>query len=362
MKKLQVALVGCGTIGTSHVANYMSLARDVEVIALCDKDGARAAALADRYGIGRFYGTHAALLDATKVDLVSVCTMPDTHLEICGAALRHGAHVLCEKPPGMHAAEIRALTGVAETAGRMLTFGFNMRYLPPAARLRAFVAGGGLGRLVATRAWAFHSFIPWTGRHQVKSLSGGGALASSAVHVIDLVMWIAGNPVPSSASASMARIFPRKRGGTAPDRELAGLFDVEDTLGGHIRFEDGSWMTLDCAWGQDSTVETAYGFEMIGDAASLHWDTDVRVVAERDGSPRDVTDEVLGLAPADRCVAWTAEGAAAALRAEIMDVVSAIKHGRAALVRPSEAVAVQATVDALYRSAVDRKESAVAFG
>jgi predicted dehydrogenase len=349
--RIRAAVIGCGTYGAAHLANYAAMSADIEIVAVCDFDEARAAALAQRYGVGRTYTSAELMFAVERIDLVSVCTMPDTHAQISTCALNHRAHVLCEKPPGLSAPEIADLIATAKRNDRLLVFGFNMRFRSHAAAFRSFVAKGGIGRLVAIRAWAFHSFVPWTGKHQIKALSGGGALASSAVHIIDLAMWIAGSPLPTAASASMAQIFPAKRAATAPARSIVNLFDVEDTLGGHVRFDDGSWMTIDCAWGQDSLVDTAYGFEMIGDVATIQWDP-ARVIAERDGVVRDITGEVLGNQSE---LSWEQE-AANSLRAEILDLVAAIRSGGKPRVLPEQALAVQSVIDALYRSAGESRE------
>ena len=141
------------------------------------------------------------------------------------------------------------MVAAARRANRFLTVGFNMRFLPAAGALRGFVGEGKLGKPLYTRAWALATDIPWWGKHYVKAVSGGGVLASTAVHVLDLALWVAGSPEPVSVSASMTRVFPRKRATTAPSSEAAASYDVEDLLSGHLRFADGSWMTLEAGWG-----------------------------------------------------------------------------------------------------------------
>jgi predicted dehydrogenase len=350
---LRVAVVGCGAIGRRHLAAYRRL-DGVEVTAVCDLDAPRREAAARESG-GKEFADHQSLLDARSYDLVSVCTMPVSHHEIATAALAAGANVLCEKPPAMNAAEVAAMATAAKDAGRFLTFGFNMRQLPNARLLRRFVEEGSLGRPVYTRAWTFATDIPWWGKLYVKQISGGGVLASTAVHILDLALWVAGGPRPVTASASMARLFPGKRGATAPDADAAASFDVEDTLTGHVRFADGSWLTLEGGWSWDR-LDYTYSFEMTGERAAIRLDP-LQVVAERDGLPVDVTAELLSApcSPADGSMDhWTR-----AIEAEIADAVAAVREGRSPLVRADEALTVQAVVDALYRSAELGREVSV---
>jgi predicted dehydrogenase len=349
----RVAVVGCGSIGRAHLESYRRAG--VEIAAVCDLDRDRLAAAGDEFGVGRRFERYEDLLAADRYDLVSVCTMPATHREVAVAALAAGANVLCEKPPALNAAEVAAMIRAAQEAGRFLTFGFNMRYLPNARILKRFVEAGGLGRPVYTRAWTFASDIPWWGKHWVKSISGGGVLASTAVHILDLALWMAGDPRPMTASASMTRLFPAKRGGTAPDEASAAAFDVEDTFSGHIRFEDGSWMTLEGGWSYDR-LDYSYSFEMTGERAAIRFDP-MQIVSERDGAPVDITSEYL--APAEQAAATWQGGWRGAINDEIADVVAAVRDGRAPMVTARQALTVQATMDALYRSAEAGLEVAV---
>ena len=180
--------------------------------------------------------------------------------------------------------------------------------------------------------------VPWWGKHYIKAISGGGALAATAVHVLDLAIWLAGSPRPLTATASSARIFPRKRGAGAPSAEAREAFDVEDMLFGHVRFEGGFWLTLEGSWVWDEPGWN-YSLDLVGDAGQARMDP-LRLAAERDGAPVDVTGTRSGGMDFPPSVAR-----------ELADVVAAIREGREPLVRAREALVVQSITDALYRSA-----------
>ena len=212
---LRVGIVGCGFQGRLH-AEVLNAIDGVEVAAVCDSDAQRANDVARDFGVPRVFGHHEALLDAARYDLVTVCTMPNTHRQITLAALACGAHVLCEKPFALDASQALDMIVAAERAGRLLSVGFNMRFMDGALAMRRFIDDGQLGRPVCGRGWMLAGDVPWWGKHYIKAVSGGGALAATAVHVIDLATWLAGSPRPLTATASSARIFPRKRGAAAP--------------------------------------------------------------------------------------------------------------------------------------------------
>src|SRR5262249_6373019 len=149
------------------------------------------------------------------------------------------------------------------------------------------------------------------------------------------------------ASASMTRVFPRKRAVTAPTPEAASSYDVEDMLSGHIRFADGSWTTLVAGWCWDRP-DYSYSFEMIGDAAAIQFDP-LRIVAEQQGAPV----EQLAATPGNQLHSrfWPQS-----VSDQIADVVAAVRESREPLVKIHEALMVQRLIDALYHSAELERE------
>jgi predicted dehydrogenase len=150
----------------------------VEIVAGCDLDSKRLDAISRDAGVPRTYRDYRDLLRREEVDLVSVCTMPVTHSEVVVASLAAGAHVLCEKPLAMNAAEAQTMIAAAVKAGRMLTVGFNMRFMGSAQFAKQIVSGGQLGPPQYARVYALANDIPWWGKHYVRAISGGGVLAS----------------------------------------------------------------------------------------------------------------------------------------------------------------------------------------
>jgi predicted dehydrogenase len=343
---LRVAVIGCGFQGELH-SEILSSLPGVDLVAVADVDPARLARVADRFGVqGRFADYRDLLSGAGPLDLVTVCTMAVHHAAMTIAALEAGAHVLCEKPMAMNVAEGEAMVEAARRAGRQLAVGFNMRFTPNARTLADFIADGRFGRPVYTHAWAKASQVPWWGEHYRKEVSGGGALASTAVHFLDLALYFAGFPKPLTASASATRLFPRKRGATAPSEEAAQRFTAEDLLSAHLRFEGGFWMTLEGSWidnqpDRDGAASWDYSLDAIGELAQLSLDP-LRMRGETEqggivellpeGQPSDVS-----FPPS--------------VRALIVDVVEAIREGRPPLVPGEQALVVQRIVDAIYLSA-----------
>ena len=337
---MRVGVIGCGRQGTYHLEAYAGIA-EVEIAAVCDADPARAQAAAERFSAAPFT-RYEDLIAAGGLDLISIVTMPATHREIAIAALRAGSHVLCEKPMALDLAECVEMATTARETGKTLTLGYNMRQMGSSRYARSLVASGELGPIVCMHAWCLDPEIPAWGKHYSRAVAGGGVFMADAGHVLDLTLFVAGYPRPTTVTASAARMFPHKRAATLPP-ERHGDYDVEDHAAGHVRFADGSWLTLQLAWGWDA-LAPSYSFELTGRGGGLRHDP-LRFVREIDGVPVDVTPE--GVADID----WDSS-----VRRGVEQVVAAVRSGGEPVVALEHALTVQAIIDACYRSLESGRE------
>jgi predicted dehydrogenase len=344
MSQIRVGVIGCGTQGEAHVEEFHGM-EAVEVVAIADLDAGRLAAVGDRFEVPHRYADGRKLFDH-DLDLVSVCTMPNTHRDFVVGALEAGCHVLCEKPLAHNAQEALAMVAAAERAQRQLMVGFNMRYMGATTAVRQFIDEGLLGDLVCARGYMLADDVPWWGKHYMEAISGGGALNSTAVHMIDLLMWLAGSPRPLTATASMSTVFPQKRAGGAPPGVTE--YDVEDVVFGHVRFENGLWITIEGAWTYDRPGWN-YSFDALGTRGQAHLQP-LELFTERDGAVVRVFEDV----PTDPDFVGS-------LSPELRDVVDAVRNGQPSdrLATGRQALVVQAVTDALYKSARAGHEVAV---
>ena len=349
---MRVGVIGCGFQGRLHV-DVLSKLPDVEVVAVADIDPDRVGRLAHEYGVANSYRDYRKMLDAERLELVTICTMPVHHAEMTVAAFSRGAHVLCEKPLAMNTAEGVAMVDAARRAGKFLAVGFNMRFMPNSMAIQSFIREGRFGRPIYTRARA-NDEIPWWGEHYRRGISGGGALAASAVHLLDLALYFAGFPEPISASASMATLFPTKRGSTAPDPTAATRYDAEDLFSAHVRCDGGFWLTIEGSWIDNQPPPTGpqpwnYELTAIGEDAQVWFDPLAIRGEAKDGSTVD-------LLPPN-----TASGVSfpQSVERSIADVVAAAQAGRVPCASGEQALIVQRIVDAVYLSATAAREQAI---
>lgn len=190
---MRVAIVGCGLIGTKRAR---ALGRDDRLVAAVDIDGARAARLAESHPGCAADTSYGAAVARDDVDLVVVAATNDALTPVAAAALRHGKHVLVEKPAGRNPAEIAELLAAARAAPRaVVKVGFNHRFHPALAKARLLFEQGAIGTLLYIRARYGHGGRLGYEREWRADAerAGGGELLDQGVHLIDLARWFAGD-------------------------------------------------------------------------------------------------------------------------------------------------------------------------
>ncbi|MCT9819799.1 Gfo/Idh/MocA family oxidoreductase [Microbacterium sp. W1N] len=228
----RVALIGTGAIAHAHAQAVIDLAPRVEIVAVVDVDAARARAFADRFAPGAaVYPDAGALLRGEHLDLVHICTPPQTHVPLAIQALRAGVPALIEKPTALSLAEMDELVAVSRETGVPALTVFQHRFGPAAVRLRRLLAGGVLGRpLVATceTLWyrtADYFDLPWRGRWEIE---GGGPTMGHGIHQFDLLLSVLGPWTRLSAFAAR-QALPT---------------DTEDVSMALVEFDNGALATV----------------------------------------------------------------------------------------------------------------------
>lgn len=187
-----------GIIGASFARGaYLPALAHVEgaeVVAIASGRLASARDAAAAFGVPHAYDDWKAMLAAHAFDLVCIATPTVLHAPQTLAALAAGAHVLCEKPTAMNAAEAQAMLDAAEAAGRLHMIDHELRFNPNRARVRAMIANGDLGEVrhvnIANigKSWADPAGRP-AGDWWSLAEQGGGRLGANGSHQVDMLRW-----------------------------------------------------------------------------------------------------------------------------------------------------------------------------
>ncbi|MFF0159914.1 Gfo/Idh/MocA family protein [Streptomyces sp. NPDC005263] len=280
MAELEVALIGAGGIARAHLPAWVALGARIRVYA----PDSRAPALAREFGASCVGSLREAIAGAQVVD---VCTPTDTHREITLAAVAAGAHILCEKPLALSAADAEEMADAAEAAGVRLYPGHVVRFFPAYARLRDLVAGGGLGRVAVARFTRTGRYPTWSGWFADPARSGG-ILADQMIHDMDIARWIFGDVVRVHALQQGHLTAP------APEGSVATGTAVLTHAGGTITQVVG-------VWGPPATPFRTT-FHVSGTGGTVDHDSqahlDLRITGRATGDPADgIPDGDFGESP-----------------------------------------------------------------
>lgn len=296
-KKLKVAIIGVGGIArNAHLPGYAKM-DNVELVAACDIIKDRAEAAAEEYGIPAVYTDYKEVLEIEGLDAIDICTPNYLHSVIACAALEKGINVFCEKPDAVSVEEAEKMKAAAEKSGKLLMVMRNNRYWLTSAFLKKYIEDGKMGDVYAARCgWQRRRGIPGRGGwFTTQALSGGGPLIDLGVHMIDLAIWLMGNPKPVTVSGCVYNKFADAEDVSDSaeskygDRNADGIFDVEDLAMGFIRFDNGACMQIEFSWASNIEKEN-YFVELRGDKSGSSWnslDQKLKIFTEEYGATVD---------------------------------------------------------------------------
>ncbi len=358
-KKLRVGILGSGWIANvAHAPAWKNLSDSVEIVANADICPEIAATFAEANGIPNHYGDYRAMLAKESLDIVSVCTPNCYHKEGTLAALAAGAHVLCEKPIATSRPDAVEMYEAADKAGRVLMVGQSSRFAPYAFAARDIVASGQLGEVYfAETTMLRRSGIPTWGRFHMMEHSAGGPIYDLGVHILDLIIWIMGNPKVAAVSGSTYTKFGDRDQGknSTPNGALTPRpydyreFDVEDFAGGFLRLENGGTIVLKTSWASYIPEANQSGHMLLGTEGGMTF-SPLTVTSRMGGHVIKAEPEI----PPPPNVPFHGHWA------ETENFVAAIRGDAELIVKREEVLNVMGALDALYASAAAGREVQVA--
>ena len=183
MRKLGIAVIGTGFWGRNHARNLKEL-HETRLIAVCDKDEARAKAIAELFGV-EAYTDSRKMLKREDIEAVTVCTWSTNLAAEATNALKAGKHVLVEKPMANSVQEAGKIVELARKNQRYLMVGFLMRFIPGVQRIKEAVEKGEIGTLVYATA---RRVSEWPER-----IGDVGVVKDLAIHDIDITRYLFGD-------------------------------------------------------------------------------------------------------------------------------------------------------------------------
>ena len=266
---VRVGVIGCGA-GLFHLEGYAEEPR-AEVVALAGLDTDRCESLAKRFDIPHVYREYQELLERDDIDAVSIAVPNILHMPVAKAAFEAGKHVLIEKPLARNAAEGVAMVEAAREHNKVLGVSFQRRTRHDVQLLKEAYEAGKFGNVYYSKAWWMRrSGIPGLGSwFTSKEAAGGGPLIDLGVHVLDMLMYVLGNPeVHSVTGTTYSEIGPSGRGGW-PDQRRQQMsadqkYEVEDLASAFVRMKNGGTMLLEASWASFTEMKDDFGIQIYG--------------------------------------------------------------------------------------------------
>lgn len=252
---LRIGLIGLGFMGRTHLENYLRLEKEgtpIRVVALCDMDPAKLqgkvvggnidTTTENTIDFERFnkYASLDEMLAVEELDCIDITLPTYLHKEVTIQCLKHGLHVLCEKPMALYADECEAMIKQAKESGKQLMIGQCLRFWPAYEYLKNVVESKAYGEALAGYFYRGSGTPTW-GPWLLQKEKSGGALLDMHVHDTDVVNWLFGKP--SAVSCHAKNVIP------------GSGYDIVST---HYKYDDGKVINAQTDW----TLQGDYGFEM----------------------------------------------------------------------------------------------------
>ena len=229
--KFSLCVVGCGQYAADFADSLAQLHEELDLF-FASQDLARAEEYCRRFGGAGSFGSYQQAAEDTRIDALYICTPHHLHRQHCELGIRHGKHILVEKPLAHSLEDASAIVRAAANSGVTLMVAENVRYMAQVRRCRELVSDGAVGRLRFIQFQEEYPFQPggWRSR---QADNGGGVLIDGGIHKVHFMRYLGGEPESVYASE-----LPKAMGGQ----------EGEDGMVVMLRWSDGTAGMINHSW------------------------------------------------------------------------------------------------------------------
>jgi predicted dehydrogenase len=340
-----IAVFGAGAIGLDHIGSFQQHPA-AKVLAIVDTSPDRASEAAKLFGVSIFTSDYREILARDDVDIVSIALPNCLHASVALEALKAGKHVMIDKPMATNARDAAKLVAEAKKRRVLLMVGQNNRFTPDVQTLKQLVLKGVLGDVYhAKSAWTRRSGIPRIGSwFTQKKFAGGGSTYDIGVHALDRCLFLMGEfDAVAVSGQTYAKFGPRGLGeGTWGRSEVDPKkpFDVEDMSVALIKLKSGRTILLETSWAGHQPFADFNGTQLYGtEAGALMPNLQLFRKTEHGYSTESVSTTTPLVNPN-----------------RMAHFIDCLLGKAEPYVKPSESLAVQKILDAIYASSASGRE------
>ena len=250
MKKIKIAVIGAGLVGSFHAETFYRNPY-TDLVAVCDLDQEKTRIISDRFNC-KAYNEFSTLLNSENLDAVTIATPEKIRVEPAVIAVEKGLKILLEKPLGTSLNEIENLINKIKNHNKLISVNFILHEDPRYKIMKERIKNNEIGEIVSCYArrrgnrFGIEKYAPWT-----------DLLSSTLIHDIQMVM-------------SINRTKPIRVFAESVSRECA-KYNSQDAIMALIKFADGSIASFETSWvlpkNQPEPLDPA--LHVVGDKGSI---------------------------------------------------------------------------------------------
>ena len=232
MKKINIAIIGCGRIVGHHINSILQL-HTFNIVAVCDLVVDKANAYAIEYNLKAYSNYRTMLIENKDIDIVVIATPSGMHYEHAIEIIEtFKKHVIIEKPTFLKIDDLKNAYKIAKKNNVLIFPVFQNRYNKAVQRVRQAILNNELGEIRITnvrlrwcRPQKYYDLSDWRGTYA----QDGGALTNQGIHHLDLLRYLGGDV--ESVNAVM--------------KTLGADIEVEDSVVALLKYKNGGIGSLE---------------------------------------------------------------------------------------------------------------------
>lgn len=187
MKNINWAVLGTGVIANETAAALKKNGRNIYAVG--NRTYEKAAAFAEKYGIGKVYSDYNEMFTDPEVDIIYITTPHNTHIDFMKKAIENGKHVLAEKSITLNSGELDEAAALAKEKGVVIGEAMTVYHMPIYKRLKELLNTGVLGKvnLITMNFGSFKEY-DMNNRFFNRGLAGG-AMLDIGVYALSFIRW-----------------------------------------------------------------------------------------------------------------------------------------------------------------------------
>ncbi len=193
--KIKFVIIGCGHIGKRH-ALMVERNPEAQLVGMVDVNEDLKPDIEATFKVPFFNNIAALFASNLAIDVINICTPNNEHAPQSILALKHGCHVVCEKPMALSKQECDEVINTSLQASKHVFCVMQNRYSPPSVWLKEMITQGILGNIYMVQIncyWnrddRYYKPGSWKGNQQID----GGTLFTQFSHFIDIMYWLFGD-------------------------------------------------------------------------------------------------------------------------------------------------------------------------